>query len=311
MGRFRLSGSILVILVLAGCRGDEEGASRGKTATPSLVVTLTPEAIRTAGIQTAVVGETRLPTVLPLTGSLAAKPWLPEEEKALSDAESADAKRRLSEATFERLSRLHSEGIAARQDLDAARADRDQARAAATQADAVRANLGLSADSRVVESRAKIWGLASLPERDLARVREGESVEISTTAFPGRRFQGKVVGVSRSADPETRSFTVRIAVEDPGSRLHPQMLATFGIAIPEPEGLAVPRSAILLEGSGSFVYVAEDHRFRKQAVTTGASTPDEVAVREGLSAGQRVVVRGAEILESERLKAQLRPADED
>ncbi|MGE5345098.1 MAG: efflux RND transporter periplasmic adaptor subunit [Acidithiobacillales bacterium] len=311
MGRFRLPSFLLLILILAGCGGGEKEESSGKPATPSLVVRLTPEAIRTAGIQIAVVGEMVLPAVLSLTGTLAARPWLPEEQAALTDAESADAKLRLAEANFGRLSRLYTDGVAARQDRDTARAARDQAGAEAAQADARRANLGLSADSRALERRAKIWGLASLPEGDLARVREGESVEITTTAFPGHRFQGKVVGVSRSADPETRSFTVRIAVEDPESRLRPQMLATFGIAIPEPEGLAVPRSAILLEGSGSFVYVAEDHRFRKQAVVTGASTPDELAVLEGLSAGQRVVVRGAEILESERLKAQLRPADED
>jgi multidrug efflux pump subunit AcrA (membrane-fusion protein) len=274
-------------------------------------VKLSTDASRTAGIETRALDEARLAPVLKLTGTLAARPWIPEEQTALSDAERADAQLRLAEANFERTSRLHAEGIVARQDLDTARAARDQARATAAEADARRANLGLSADSRVVESRAGIWGLASLPEMDLARVRAGEAAEVTTSAFPNRRFPATVVGVSRSADPETRNFTVRIAVDDPGRRLHPQMLATFTIALPAPAGLAVPRSAVLLEGDGSYVYVAEDSLFRKQAVRIGASTPDAVEVVEGLSRGQRVVVRGAQILESERLKSRLRPAEAD
>ena len=119
------------------------------------------------------------------------------------------------------------------------------------------------------------------------------------------------MAVSRAADPQTRNFTVRIAVEDPSASLRPQMLATFAISTPAPAGLVIPRSALLLEGDGSYVYVAQGDSFRRQKVETGESTSDSVTVREGLSLGQRVVIRGAQILESERLKSRLRPAQQD
>ncbi len=302
---------LAALLVPVSCRPAEAPPLAQQAATPPLVVKLSAEAARAAGIETRVVGEAGLAPVLELTGTLAAKPWIPEEQTALSDAENADARLRLAEASFARTSRLHAEGIVARQDLDTAQAARDQARATAAEADARRANLGLSVDARTLESQAGIWGLASLPETDLSRARAGENVEVTTPAFPGRRFSAKVIGVSRSADPETRNFTVRIAVDDPAGQLHPQMLATFAIALPAPAGLAVPRSAVLLEGDGSYVYVAEESLFRKQAVRTGASTPDAVEVVEGLSRGQRVVVKGAQILESERLKSRFRPAEAD
>jgi cobalt-zinc-cadmium efflux system membrane fusion protein len=245
-----------------------------------------------------------------LTGTLAEKPWTPEEQAALSDAESADAKLRLTQANFDRLARLSTDGIASRQDLDASRADRDQARAAAAQADAKRANLGLS-EASSIGRQAKIWGLANLPEADFARVAAGAKVEITAEPFPGRAFQGRVVAVSRSADPQTRNFTVRIAVEDPSGSLRPQMLATFAISAIAPAGLVISRSALLLEGDGSYVYIALDNTFRKQKIETGESTPEYVTVRAGVSPGQRVVIHGAQILESERLKSRLRPAEED
>ena len=247
---------------------------------------------------------------LRLTGTLAEKPWTPEEQTALSDAESADAKLRLAQANFDRLSRLSTEGIASHQDLDAARAERDQAQAAAAQADAKRANLGLS-EASSIGRQAEIWGLANLAESDFARVAPGAKVEITTEAFPGRTFSGRVVAVSRSADPQTRNFTVRIAIEDPSGSLRPQMLATFAISTPAPQSLAIPRSAILLEGDGSYVYIAQGDTFRRQRVQTGESTSEYVTVKEGVSPGQRVVIQGAQILEAERLKSRIRPAAQD
>jgi multidrug efflux pump subunit AcrA (membrane-fusion protein) len=314
----------VVLAAICGCRASDKSQTSTTPAGPPSVVRLSPEGIRAGGIESAVAGEMELGRVLTLTGTLAEKPWTPEEQAALSDAESADAKLHLAQANLDRLSRLWADGIASRQDLDVARAGRDQARAAAAQADAKRANLGLSearglggpqgpppSASSSVGRQAKIWGLANLSEADFARVSAGAKVEIATEAFPGRGFPGGVVAVSRSADPQTRSFTVRIAIEDPSGSLRPQMLATFTISTPAPAGLAIPRSALLLEGDGSYVYVAQGDTFRRQRVKTGDSTSEYVTIKEGVSPGQRVVIRGAQILESERLKSRLRPADQD
>jgi hypothetical protein len=89
------------------------------------------------------------------------------------------------------------------------------------------------------------------------------------------------------------------------------MLATFAIAVPSPAGLVVPRSAVLLEGDGSYVYIARGQTFRRQPVSIGVTAADSVQLVGGVAAGESVVVRGAQLLESERLKSQLRPADKD
>ena len=90
------------------------------------------------------------------------------------------------------------------------------------------------------------------------------------------------------------------------------MLATFAVKTPAAPGLAIPKSAVLLEGGGSFVYVASgDREFRRQRIETQESSSDTVTVTAGLSPGQRIVVRGAQLLESERLKARNPPAHAD
>jgi hypothetical protein len=308
-------GRIISVAAIAGflsfCGQSEKNGTAKQSTGPSLVVHLSADAVRDAGIKTALVGESTLDSVLTLTGTLAAKPWTAEEQAAVNDAESADAKRTLAEANFQRLSRLYSDGITARQDLDAARAEKDQAEAAAAQADARRANLGLSSSSRALERKAGIWGLASLSDVDLAQVKPGARVAVTTSAFPASVFSGQVIEVSRSEDPDTRTFTVRIAIEDPSGRLHPQMLANFAVSTPGTVAITIPRSAVLLEGEGSCVYIADGNAFQKQCVVTGAGTPDRIQVTAGLSIGQRIVIAGAQVLESERLKAQLKQPDED
>jgi Barrel-sandwich domain of CusB or HlyD membrane-fusion len=296
----------------AGCRKTDETPAATASKAPASSVTLTDEAIRAAGIQVEAVSPSRLRPTLTLTGTLAAVPWTPDEQAALSEADGADAKRRLAEANFNRMSRLHREGITAGQDLDAARAELEQARATAAQADAKRANLGLTQAADSFPSSSGSWGLANVPEANLPYVAVGESVVIRTESLPGLTFKGTIVAVSRSASRDTRDFTARIAAIDPAKRLRPQTLATFEISLPAASSLTVPSSAVLLEPEGSVVFVADGkNQFSRRLVKTGASASDRISVVEGLAAGERVVVQGAQLLESERLKAIFKPAVAD
>lgn len=301
----------MALLLFTACDADDDAGDVTTGPEPSSTVVLSTQAIQTAGIETAAVERRVLRRTISLTGTLSAKPWIPEEQAALSTAESADAAQHLAESSYERLAKLASEGVASQQDLDAARATRDQARAAAAQADAQLANLGLDESARALEQRAGIWGLAVLPESELALVHNGERVRVRSSAYPGRDFEARVAGISRSADPETRGFTVRVAIEDPKHELHPQMLATFVLSSSSPLTLSIPRTAVLLEGDGDWVFLAEGRTFTKCKIRVGFSADDELEVLNGLTEGQRVVSQGAQILESERLKSRLRPADED
>jgi hypothetical protein len=299
------------LLFETGC-GKTDGPAAKASKAPSSSVTLTDEAIRAAGIQVEIVSPSRLQPLLTLSGTLAAVPWTPDEQAVLSEADGADAKRRLAEANFNRMSKLHTEGITPGQDLDTARAELEQARAAAAQADAKRANLGLTQAADSFPSSGGSWGLANVPEADLPHLKVGESVVIRTESLPGLTFAGTIVALSRSASQDTRDFTARIAAIDPLKRLRPQTLATFEISLPAAPSLTVPSSAVLLEPEGSVVFVAEGkNKFGRRLVKASVSAAGRVGVVSGLAAGERVVVQGAQLLESERLKAAFEPAAVD
>src|SRR5215472_15257948 len=68
-----------VIGAFVSCGSKEKAAPPPATPTPSSTVALSPDAIRAAAIETAVVGETSLARTLTLTGTIAAKPWITEE----------------------------------------------------------------------------------------------------------------------------------------------------------------------------------------------------------------------------------------
>lgn len=302
LGPVAFRGILLPAFLLLWSCGEERttGASRTLPG-PTDKVSLSEVAIRTAGIQVEPVRQERLDRVIELTGTLAAVPWTPEEQAVISEAEAADSRLRLAESRFARLTKLAGEGIVPQQDLDVARAEFDQAKAGEALSGAKRANLGLSMEKQTFA--AKVWGLANLVEADLVSVAAGDKVLVRSESVPGLQFPGKVVAVSRAADSQTRGFTVRIAIEDRENRLRPQALATFELSSPGRSRPTVPSSAVLLQGDGSYVYLAEGRTFRKTQIRAGPASGGRVPVLEGLSGGEVVVTNGAQILESERLKS--------
>jgi Barrel-sandwich domain of CusB or HlyD membrane-fusion len=299
-------------LLLTSCGGGEKTAGVAPVPSPPRAdVKLSAEAVRLAGIETAAVRSEVVARSLTLSGTLAGNPWTPAERDVISAAEAADARLRLAQAKATRLESLAAQGIVSRQDVDVSRSELDQAQAAAAELQAERSNLGLTGKSFVARP-GQIWGLADLPESQLGAVARGARVEARTDALPGRPFAGRIVDVSGASDTQTRGFTIRVAIDDPRRELRSQMLARFAVALPPRTGLALPASAVLLEGDGAYVYVARSATtFHRQAVRVESVTPGQVLVLAGVPAGAIVVTQGAQLLEAERLKESFTPVETD
>lgn len=296
-------------VLLASCAADNPADRAPAPPPPTDDVQLTAEAVRLSGLETTTVRSELVTQSLTLSGVLAGSPWTPAERDATAAADAAEARLRLATSKSARQESLVAQGIVSRQDGEVARTELEQARAAATELEAERVNLGLT--RKVLAARpGQIWGLATLPEKELGAVRDGARVEVRTDAFPDRSFAGRIVDISGASDAKTRAFTLRVAIEDPGQALRSQMLARFAIALPPRTGLAVPDSAVLLEGNGARVYVARSATlFHRQAVRVEPLAPDRQWVLEGLAAGDTVVTRGAQLLEAERLKRSFTPVE--
>ena len=90
-----------------------------------------------------------------------------------------------------------------------------------------------------------VWLIAQLPEGDAALVRVGDTVVVTTPAYPGRTFHAVIDNVAAALDPATHRLPVRATVANPDEALKPQMFATFQIA-----RATTPGAALLVPGGG-------------------------------------------------------------
>ena len=86
-----------------------------------------------------------------------------------------------------------------------------------------------------VADLSHVWVQAQVYEHQIGLVREGQAVEASVEAFPGRTFPGKVAFIQPTLDPATRTVEVRFDLENPGRRLRPGMFATVTLRTPVAE----------------------------------------------------------------------------
>ena len=77
-----------------------------------------------------------------------------------------------------------------------------------------------------------VWVLAQVYEGQLGLIREGQPVEATVEAFPGKAFAGKVEFIQPHLDPATRTVDVRFALDNPGHRLRHGMFATVTLQVP-------------------------------------------------------------------------------
>jgi Cu(I)/Ag(I) efflux system membrane fusion protein len=153
-----------------------------------------------------------------------------------------------------------------------------------------------------------VWVIADVFERDIAAVQIGQAVEVGIDAFPGRTFAGKVGYLYPTLNPQTRTVPVRIELPNPRGELRPAMYANVQLKVGAGRtALAIPISAIIDSGAAQRVIVQlEEGRFEPRDVKLGLRGDDYVEVKEGVKAGEQVVVAANFLIDSEsNLKAAL------
>ena len=146
-----------------------------------------------------------------------------------------------------------------------------------------------------------VWVVGDLFERDLRLVGIGQAAAITTSAYPGDRFEGRVNYISPAIDPSTRTAKVRVSVVNRAGRLKPEMFAAVELNVTGAErALMVPVAAIYTEAGRSYVYVeVGERRFAHRAVEIANGEGPNRRVLSGVRAGDRVVVAGALLLRQE------------
>lgn len=152
-----------------------------------------------------------------------------------------------------------------------------------------------------VADLSKLWVLADVYERDLARVKEGDTAEVRVAAWPAEVWKGTVKHVGEVVDPATRTVKVRIEVPNPDGRLKPEMFAKVTLTERSREPtVTIPVSALISDGERNRVIVADAQgNFRARDVEVGPEHEGQVRVLGGLQPGEKIVVEGALYVKSE------------
>jgi cobalt-zinc-cadmium efflux system membrane fusion protein len=147
-------------------------------------------------------------------------------------------------------------------------------------------------------------------ERDLRALSIGQPVSVSVESFPGQRFSGTVVYVGDLVDPIVRTVKVRCNVTNVERKLKPEMFARVHVQVGTKSlALALPRGAVVMNGEESLVFVERTAtEFERRRVATGVTSGELIEIRQGLQAGERVVVKGTLLLKGAWDKALSRPA---
>jgi cobalt-zinc-cadmium efflux system membrane fusion protein len=156
-------------------------------------------------------------------------------------------------------------------------------------------NAGASDPVFVIGDLSTVWLTAYVRETEAGRVRVGEDLQFTVLAYPDHVFKARLNYVATALDPTSRRLLVRATIDNPGALLKPEMYANVGIFTEQDlAGVAVPREALIYEGSSVRIWVAhEDKTIELRQIKTGLTNGRMIQVLEGIKAGERVITRGS------------------
>ena len=132
-----------------------------------------------------------------------------------------------------------------------------------------------------------------VPERELNKLRTGQTAELRLDALPGQTFTGTVERISPVVDPETGTFKVTVEVRDPSRTIKPGMFGRVRVVYDTHEGaILVPKSAVEAEDDAASVFVVREDSAFRQVVQTGYEDERHIEITSGLAPGDVVVTTG-------------------
>ncbi len=152
-----------------------------------------------------------------------------------------------------------------------------------------------------------VWGDADIYQSDLPYVRVGMPLEMTLPYWPDKTFRGKVIFVSPTLDPETRTLHARLEIPNPELLLRPGMYGDASLYYSIGEKLAIPIDAVMFSGRRTYAFKdGGDGRLIPTEITVGTRGDGWYEVLAGLKEGDRIVVSANFLVDSESsLKAAL------
>lgn len=134
----------------------------------------------------------------------------------------------------------------------------------------------------------------SVPESEISQFNSGSTASIYVNAVDETTYEGTLSDKGVSADPLSRSYSVKFQTSNPDGKLLPGMLCNVTVSKPgTDEAIVVPVESILLDNENqTFVWLDLNGKAHKKVVQLGNYLPGGVVVESGLSDGDKLIVSG-------------------
>ncbi len=143
-----------------------------------------------------------------------------------------------------------------------------------------------------------VWIKANVFESDIAKVRVGYTAHITTLAYPGKVFTGKVDNVGSVLDSDSKVLTVRISLPNPDMLLKPEMFTNVMVSNNEAaQAVAIPAGAVVFDSGKNYVVIYRDKcNLSVREVNVIKSVEDTTYVAAGIKPGERVISKNQLLL---------------
>ncbi|MBI5629378.1 MAG: efflux RND transporter periplasmic adaptor subunit [Elusimicrobia bacterium] len=155
-----------------------------------------------------------------------------------------------------------------------------------------------------------VWVYAQIYEYEIGLVKPGQAVTITTPAYPGKKFHGRIKAVDPILSAETRSLKARVEVPNPEGLLKLEMFVNAVIQVEMGRRLAIPEEAVIDTGERSVAFVdLGEGRIEPREVAVGREADGYYELLSGVQEGEKVVTSAQFLIDSEsKLKAAMSKA---
>jgi membrane fusion protein, copper/silver efflux system len=151
-----------------------------------------------------------------------------------------------------------------------------------------------------VADLSRVWVNAQIFQKDVGRVKPGDTAQITVDSYPGRIFSGQIEEILPQVDMATRTVRVRLAIANPGLKLKPGMFVNVDLKTNMGRQLVVPASAVFQSGTRQLVFLNQGNgSLEPKAITTGPRVGDDFIVLKGLQPHQSIITSANFLIDSE------------
>jgi cobalt-zinc-cadmium efflux system membrane fusion protein len=142
-----------------------------------------------------------------------------------------------------------------------------------------------------ISNMQDVWIWANVFESDISKVKQGYTAKVTTLAYPGKVFTGKVNEISSVLDPDNKVMKIKITLPNPDMLLKPEMFTSVTITNSEnQQAVSVPAKAVVFDNSKYYVVVYNSKCDLKVREVSVIKSVDDVSyISSGLKPGDLVV----------------------